>query len=632
MLLNLRDVSLRLGNTVLLDKASFTIERGERVCLIGRNGQGKSTLLKLIAGEQKPDDGEIIRAQSLKMATLVQEVPTNISGSVYDVVAMGLGETGKLVAEYHHLIEQADPDLKKLGRLQDQMDAQDGWNLESRVLETVTRLELPGDAEFSSLSGGLKRRVLLAQALVSEPDLLLLDEPTNHLDIASIGWIEEFFKAWDGAILFVTHDRAFLRNLATRILELDRGWLTSWPGDYENFLRRREERMHAESQERALFDKRLAQEEKWIRKGVEARRTRDMGRVKRLMEMRAAYSDRRNAPGQARMMVQEAERSGKLVAEAENVTYTYPGADKPTLRGLTATVLRGDKLGIIGPNGVGKTTLINILLGQLEPTSGNLKLGSKLEVAYFDQLRGALKEEMSVLDNVAEGKDYVQIGEQRKHVMGYLQEFLFTPDRARSPTKSLSGGERNRLMLAKLFAKPSNLMVLDEPTNDLDVETLELLEELLLDYNGTVLIVSHDRAFLNNVIGRSLVFEGEGRVNEYIGGYDDWLRQRPSTPEARAVKTKVFAAAPVAAVAPAPLPMSASKLGSQDKRELDSLPKKIEKLEAEQTKLTEQVSAPDFFQQDKAKAAAVQQKLAAVSEELNAAYVRWEELEALRGS
>ncbi|TXH04571.1 MAG: ATP-binding cassette domain-containing protein [Nevskiaceae bacterium] len=629
MLLTLRDVSLRLGNTVLLDKAGFTIEKGERVCLIGRNGMGKSTLLKLIAGEQKPDDGEIVRAQNLKVATLVQDVPTTISGTVYDVVALGLGATGRLVAEYHHLLEQPDPDLKKLGRLQDQMDAQDGWTLESRVQETVSRLELPGEADFASLSGGLKRRVLLAQALVSQPDLLLLDEPTNHLDIASIAWLEEFFKAWDGAILFVTHDRAFLRNLATRILELDRGWLTSWPGDYDNYLRRREERLHAETQERALFDKRLAQEEKWIRKGIEARRTRDMGRVKRLMEMRQVYSERRNQPGQARMLVQEAERSGKLVAEAENVSYTYPGALAPTIRGLTATVLRGDKLGIIGPNGVGKTTLINLLLGKLAPTSGTLKLGSKLEVAYFDQLRGALKEELPVIDNVAEGKDYVQIGEQRKHVMGYLQEFLFTPDRARSPVKSLSGGERNRLMLAKLFAKPSNLMVLDEPTNDLDVETLELLEELISDYSGTVLVVSHDRAFLNNVIGRCLVFEGEGRVNEYIGGYDDWLRQRPA--QAAVSPARKPAPVPVMPAAPAPLPMSASRLSGQDKRELDGLPKKIDKLEAEQTQLTAQLSDPGFFQQDKARAVAVQQRLAAVSAELAAAYSRWEELEALRG-
>jgi ATP-binding cassette subfamily F protein uup len=630
MLLTLREVSLRLGTTVLLDKASFTIERGERVCLIGRNGMGKSTLLKLIAGEQKPDDGEIVRAQNLKIACLVQEVPPAITGTVYDVVALGLGATSLPVAEYHHLLEQPDPDMKKMGRLHEQMEAHDGWSLESRVQETVTRLDLPGDVEFSSLSGGLKRRVLLAQALVSQPDLLLLDEPTNHLDIASIAWLEEFFKAWTGAILFVTHDRAFLRNLATRILELDRGWLSSWPGDYENFLRRREERMHAESQERALFDKKLAQEEKWIRKGIEARRTRDMGRVKRLMELRQTYSERRNQPGQARMLVQEAERSGKLVAEAENVSFTYPGASKPTLRGLTATVLRGDKLGIIGPNGAGKTTLINILLGKLDPSSGNLKLGSKLEVAYFDQLRGALKEEMSVLDNVAEGKDYVQIGDQRKHVMGYLQEFLFTPDRARSPVKSLSGGERNRLMLAKLFAKPSNLLVLDEPTNDLDVETLELLEELLLDYNGTVLLVSHDRAFLNNVVGRSLVFEGEGRVNEYIGGYDDWLRQRPSAAPVAGGTKRVFVA-PALPAAPAPLPMSASKLSGKDKRELDFLPARIEKLEAEQTALAEQIGAPDFFQQPQDRTVQVQKRAAAVAAELAMVYARWEELEALRG-
>ncbi|MGH8506709.1 MAG: ATP-binding cassette domain-containing protein, partial [Stenotrophobium sp.] len=444
---------------------------------------------------------------------------------------------------------------------------------------------------------------------------------------ASITWLEEFFKGWGGAILFVTHDRAFLRNLATRILELDRGWLTSWPGDYENFLRRREERMHAESQERALFDKRLAQEEKWIRKGIEARRTRDMGRVKRLMEARQVYSERRNQPGQARMLVQEAERSGKLVAEAENVSYTYPGADTPTIRNLTAAVLRGDKLGIIGPNGAGKTTLINLLLGKLEPTSGQLKLGSKLEVAYFDQLRGALKEEMSVLDNVADGKDYVQIGEQRKHVMGYLQEFLFAPDRARSPVKTLSGGERNRLMLAKLFAKPSNLLVLDEPTNDLDVETLELLEELLLDYTGTVLLVSHDRAFLNNVVGRCFVFEGQGRVNEYVGGYDDWLRQRPATVDAPAPRRVVIPSLPDA---PAPLPMSASRLGAKDKRELDTLPAKLEKLEAEQAALAAQMSAPDFFRQDSGATVTVQKRAAAVAAELAVAYVRWEELEALR--
>ena len=626
MLLTLREVSLRLGNTVLLDKASFTIERGERVCLIGRNGMGKSTLMKLIAGEQKSDDGEIIRAQNLKIATLVQDVPVTITGSVYDVVALGLGETGRIVAEYHHLIEQPDPDMKKLGRLQDQMDARNGWMIESQVTEVLSRLDLPGDAEFSSLSGGLKRRVLLGQALVSEPDLLLLDEPTNHLDIASITWLEEFLKTWSGAILFVTHDRSFLRNLATRILELDRGWLTSWPGDYENFLRRREERMHAESQERALFDKKLAQEEKWIRKGIEARRTRDMGRVKRLMELRQTYSERRNQPGKAVMAAQEAERSGKLVAEADNVSFTYPGADKPTIRGLTATVVRGDKIGIIGPNGAGKSTLINILLGKLHPTSGNLKLGSKIEVAYFDQLRGALQEELSVLDNVAEGKDYVQIGEERKHVIGYMQDFLFAPDRARSPVKSLSGGERNRLLLAKLFAKPSNLLVLDEPTNDLDVETLELLEELLMDYNGTVLLVSHDRAFVNNVVGRSLVFEGDGRINEYIGGYDDWLRQRrlPAVSSSTPVPKRAVTSAPVAPQ------QTTVALTAKEWRELEVLPAKIEKLETEQAVLAEQISAPDFYKQDKAAIDRVQAKVAAAAAELAKVYARWEELEARR--
>lgn len=626
MLLTLREVSLRLGNTVLLDKASFTIDRGERVCLIGRNGMGKSTLMKLIAGEQKADDGEIIRAQGLKIATLVQDVPVTVTGSVYDVVAQGLGELGRIVAEYHHLLEQPDPDMKKMGRLQDQMDARNGWMIESQVTEVLSRLELPGDAEFSSLSGGLKRRVLLGQALVSAPDLLLLDEPTNHLDIASITWLEEFLKGWGGAILFVTHDRAFLRNLATRILELDRGWLTSWPGDYENFLRRREERMHAESQERALFDKKLAQEEKWIRKGIEARRTRDMGRVKRLMELRQTYSERRNQPGKAIMVAQEAERSGKLVAEADNVSFTYPGASKPTIRGLTATVVRGDKIGIIGPNGAGKSTLINLLLGKLQPTSGNLKLGSKLEVAYFDQLRGALNEEMSVLDNVAEGKDYVQIGDERKHVIGYMQEFLFAPDRARSPVKSLSGGERNRLLLAKLFAKPSNLLVLDEPTNDLDVETLELLEELLMDYAGTVLLVSHDRAFVNNVVARSLVFEGDGRVNEYIGGYDDWLRQRrlPATTPT-ATKREVLPA-PVAAA----VPKTAVALSAKEWRELEVLPAKIEKLESEQAALSAQLSSPDLYKQDKEAIARLQAKVATAAGELAKVYARWEELEARR--
>ena len=621
MLLTLRDVSLNLGSTVLLDKASFTLEKGERVAILGRNGAGKSTMLKVIAGEVASDSGEILRAQSLRIARLVQDVPTTARGRVADVVAQGLGAAGELLRRYHELVAAERYD--DLGKVQSQIEAIDGWTLDQRVSETISRLDLPADAAFESLSGGLKRRVLLGQALVQQPDLLLLDEPTNHLDVESISWLEEFLKSFSGAILFVTHDRAFLRNLATRILELDRGWLTSWPGDYENYLRRKEERGHAEAQERALFDKRLAQEEAWIRRGIEARRTRNMGRVERLMQMRQQFAARRNQQGSARMLIQEADRSGKLVAEADNVAYSY--ADKPIVRGLSTTMLRGDKLGIIGPNGAGKTTLINLLLGRLQPTSGEIKFGANLQIAYFDQLRGGLDENASVVDNLGDGKDFVEVGGARKHVMGYLQDFLFTPDRARSPVRALSGGERNRLLLAKLFARPSNLLVLDEPTNDLDLETLELLEELLLDYEGSVLLVSHDRAFVDNVATRCLVFEGEGRINEYVGGYSDWLRQRPA-PTIKPTSNKP------AAVAAPPIvkQMSASRLSSKEKRELDELPAKIERWEAEQTKLADQLSADGFYDGPKDQVLKLQQQLDALAQTLATAYARWEQLEALR--
>ncbi|EIT68910.1 ATP-binding cassette domain-containing protein [Hydrocarboniphaga effusa] len=622
MLLTLRDVSLNLGSTVLLDKASFTLEKGERVAILGRNGAGKSTLLKVIAGEVATDGGEILRAQSLRIARLVQDVPTSARGRVADVVAQGLGAAGELLARYHELVAAERYD--DLGKVQAQIEAIDGWSLDQRVSETISRLDLPADAAFESLSGGLKRRVLLGQALVQQPDLLLLDEPTNHLDVESISWLEEFLKSFSGAILFVTHDRAFLRNLATRILELDRGWLTSWPGDYENYLRRKEERAHAEAQERALFDKRLAQEEAWIRRGIEARRTRNMGRVERLMQMRQQFAVRRNQQGNARMLIQEADRSGKLVAEADNVAYAY--GDKTIVRGLSTTVLRGDKLGIIGPNGAGKTTLINLLLGRLQPTSGTLKLGSNLQIAYFDQLRGGLDENASVVDNLGDGKDFVEVGGARKHVMGYLQDFLFTPDRARSPVRALSGGERNRLLLAKLFARPSNLLVLDEPTNDLDLETLELLEELLLDYEGSVLLVSHDRAFVDNVVTRCLVFEGEGRINEYVGGYSDWLRQRPAqTSKPASNKPAAVAAPPIVKQTAA-----APRLTSKEKRELDELPAKIERWEAEQAKLADQLSADGFYDGPKEQVLKLQQQLDALAQTLATAYARWEQLEALR--
>ncbi len=623
-MLTLRDVSLHLGSTVLLDHAGFTIDRGERVAILGRNGTGKSTLLKLIAGEIAADSGEIARAQNLRVARLVQDVPVDTRGRVQDVVARGLGAAGEVLARYHQLL--AEERYDELEKVQNQIEAIDGWALDQRVSETISRLDLPGESMFESLSGGLKRRVLLGQALVQQPDLLLLDEPTNHLDVESIGWLEEFLRSYSGAILFVTHDRAFLRNLATRILELDRGWLTSWPGDYDNYLRRKEERLHAEGQERALFDKRLAQEEVWIRKGIQARRVRDQGRVERLMQMRNQFAARRNAPGAARMLIQEAERSGKLVAEADNAAFTY--GDRTIVRGLSTTVIRGDKLGIVGPNGAGKTTLINLLLGRLDPVSGSIKHGANLQIAYFDQLRGGLDENASVVDNLGEGKEYVEIGGARKHVMGYLQDFLFTPDRARSPVRALSGGERNRLLLAKLFARPSNLLVLDEPTNDLDMETLELLEELLLDYEGTVLLVSHDRAFLDNVVTRCLVFEGGGRVNEYVGGYQDWLRQRPA-PVAQAkssTKSALVSTVPVAALSPA----NTRVLTSKERRELGDLPARIEKLEADQAKLADELSQDGFYDRPKDQVLKVQQRLDEMARGLATVYARWEELEALR--
>ncbi|WP_028079802.1 ribosomal protection-like ABC-F family protein [Solimonas soli] len=620
-LLALKNITLRFGGPPLLDGVSFAIERGERVCLLGRNGEGKSTLMRVVTGQQQADDGDVIRTQGLRIAEMPQDVPKGLTGSVREVVASGAGDVGRALAEYHHLLLH-DPDrLDRLGKLQHVLDTQNGWALDARIDAVVSRLELPPDAPFESLSGGLKRRVLLGRALAAEPDLLLLDEPTNHLDVDAIAWIEDFLANWDGALLFITHDRAFLRRLATRIVELDRGRLTSWPGDYDNYLRRREERLHAEAQEVALFDKKLAQEEAWIRKGIEARRTRDMGRVKRLYEMREQYAQRRKLQGTAQFTVQEAERSGKLVTEAKNLTYRW--GDKLICRNFSTTILRGDKIGVIGPNGVGKTTLLRLLLGQLVPDSGEVRLGSNLEIAWFDQLRSTLDENKPVWENIAGGKEFIEIGGGRKHVMSYLQDFLFTPDRARSPTHVLSGGERSRLLLAQLFSQPANLLVLDEPTNDLDVETLDLLEELITDFDGTVLVVSHDRAFVDNVVMRTLAFEGDGRVGEYVGGYTDWLRQRPvPTPKAAPAKP----AAPAPAAAPVAAPLSKSTLSNDERRELKNLPGKIEKWEAEQAELGARLAA--LYAGDPAKAGEIEKRLTAIAAQLGAAYARWEELEA----
>jgi ATP-binding cassette subfamily F protein uup len=619
-LITLNRVDYSVGGPLLLDDVELSIEAGERIALIGRNGAGKSTLLKLLAGELKPDDGEVRLEGGRRVARLEQEVPHDAAGSVFDVVAAGLGEIGAQLAQYHHLIH-ADPiDTDALARVQAKIEAAHGWSMDQRVTEVLERLDLDGDAEFGRLSGGLKRRVLLARALVTEPDLLLLDEPTNHLDIAAIDWLEGFLKQWNGALVFVTHDRRFLRALATRIVEIDRGQLTSWPGDWDNYQRRREERLHAEAQENTRFDKLLAQEEVWIRQGIKARRTRDEGRVRRLKAMRNERAARRELGGNVRMDTAQAEASGKKVIEAKAITFAH--GDKRLLHDFSTTILRGDRIGLIGPNGSGKTTLLKLLLGELQPQSGEVRSGTQLQVAYFDQYRATLREDWNAMENVAEGHDFVEIGGKRKHVLGYLQDFLFTPERARAPITRLSGGERNRLLLARLFAQPSNLLVMDEPTNDLDVETLELLEELLGDYPGTLLLVSHDRDFLDNVVTSTIAMEGNGRVGEYVGGYSDWLRQRPQ-PAVAAARKPAPPVAPRSAVATP----AKRKRSFKDERELTLLPARIEALEAQMGALTSRMHEPGFYQRDSAALNAHTAELAGVQAELDAAYARWTALE-----
>jgi ATP-binding cassette subfamily F protein uup len=640
-LVSLRDISINFTGTVLLDKVSMQIEPGERVCLLGRNGEGKSTLLSIIEGVTPPDNGSVDYQRGCRVAMLPQEVPQALAGTVYDIAAQGLGKVGEDLAAYHEaaraMAESPEPGqdlVDRLERAQHALEDAGGWPHHQTIETVLSHLKLDGDDLFASLSGGTKRRVLLARALVSNPDLLILDEPTNHLDIDSISWLEDFLLRQNAALLFVTHDRAFLRRMATRIVELDRGRLTSWECDYETYLDRKDDALSAEAKQNHNFDRKLAEEEAWIRQGIKARRTRNMGRVRDLRKMREERSARRERVGSVKMVIQEAERTGKLVIEAKDLCFGFD--DRPLIADFSTTIMRGDKVGLIGPNGAGKTTLLKILLGEIEPQAGSIRRGVNLQINYFDQLRLQLDETRSARHNVAEGNDFVDINGHRRHVMSHLKDFLFTPDRAKVPVSVLSGGERNRLLLAKLFTRPSNVLVMDEPTNDLDAETLDLLEELLMDYPGTLLLVSHDRDFLNNVVTSSIAFEGNGRVAEYVGGYDDWLRQRPSTEPApaKACKARPEPESEPKKGAPAKRKLSYKEKFELEKKreELKGMPARIEGLEKELSALQERMSSADYYKNSGEVMADDQKRLEALESDLEIAYESWEELEtALEG-
>lgn len=632
--ISLREISINFTGTILLDKVSMQIEPGERVCLLGRNGEGKSTLLSIIEGKTKPDHGSVDYAKGSRVAMLPQEVPQDLDGSVYDIAAQGLGKIGEHLTAYHNAARDLadasgdhDQLVGQMERAQHALEDAGGWPHHQSIEAVLSHLKLNSDDIFSSLSGGTKRRALLARALVSSPDLLILDEPTNHLDIESITWLEDFLLRQNAALLFVTHDRTFLRRLATRIVEVDRSKLHNWDCDYETYLQRKEMDLSAEAKQNHNFDKKLAEEETWIRQGIKARRTRNMGRVRDLRKMREERKARRERTGQVKMVIQEADRTGKLVVEAKDICFGYE--DSPIVSGFSTAIMRGDKVGLIGPNGVGKTTLLRLLLGKLEPQSGSIRHGVNLQICYFDQLREQLDETQSAWYNIADGNDFLDIGGRRKHVMTHLKDFLFTPDRAKVPVSVLSGGERNRLLLARLFTKPSNVLVMDEPTNDLDAETLDLLEELLMEYPGTLLLVSHDRAFLNNVVTSTIAFEGNGHVAEYVGGYDDWIRQRPDTPSspAKACKPKSEKKEP-------PKPTK-QKLSYKVKYELlqkqdalKKMPALIEGLETDLEALQTKMAAPEYFKNSGDEMAADQKRLESLEAELETAYSTWEELEA----
>ena len=627
-LIGMRDVCWGFDEVPLLENVSFQIEKGERVCLVGRNGVGKSSLLKLLDGELLPDSGDIWRRQGISVAALDQDVPAGFDGTIFDVVAGGLGETGRALAEHSRICRSTgigeNPRLaKRRDELQHMLDVGGGWELLTRVENTLSRTGLDPGQRFTDLSAGMKRRTLFARALAGKPDLLLLDEPTNHLDIDTIIWMEEFILRHVKTLLFVTHDRAFLKKIAGRILELDRGRLISYDCDYDAYLKRRQTALEVEETQNREFDKKLSREEAWIRKVIKARRTRNEGRVRSLQKMRDAYRARRRQIGNVRLQVQEAERTGRLVIEAREVSFSYGRA--PIVRDFSTVIMRGDRVGIIGPNGAGKTTLLKLLLKTANPEKGSVRHGTNLEVVYFDQLRAQLDEQKSVQENIAAGNDFIVFNNQKRHVISYLQDFLFSPERCRTPVYVLSGGEKNRLLLARLFTKPANLLVLDEPTNDLDAETLELLEELIFEYRGTLLLVSHDRAFLNNVVTSTIAFEGSGQAVEYVGGYDDWLSQRPRGATARLTE-KNGPQKP----RPKPTARPPRKLGYMQQREIQALPQKIEALESEQKALYAILSDPMFYKKDKEEIAGVKAGLDRVEREIETAYGRWEELEAVK--
>lgn len=636
-LIKIEKAGLSYGLQVLLDGVDLTIERGQRLCLIGRNGTGKSSLLKVIAGEVDLDKGDVVRQTGIRVARLEQDLPEADDRLVFDAVAAGAQGVGELLTEYRvisHSAEISDAQLERMTQLQQKIEANDGWLLQQKVEEIISRLDLPADRYMRELSGGWRRRVALARALVLDPDVLLLDEPTNHLDIAAIEWLEKQLLNFNGALVFITHDRSLLQALATHIAELDRGHLRYWEGDYTSFLVYREQALADEARHNELFDKKLAQEEVWIRQGIKARRTRNEGRVRALKALRETRSERREVVGKANFTLASSGDSGKLVADLVDVSYSY--GDKVIVKNFSTRIMRGDRIGLVGANGAGKSTLLKLILGELEPQSGSVKLGTNLQIAYFDQLRDQLDLNKNAVDNIAEGREFIDIDGKSKHIFSYLSDFLFSGERARTPLRALSGGERNRVLLAKLFSKSANLLVLDEPTNDLDVETLELLEDILTEYPGTLLLVSHDRAFLNNIVSSVIAFEGRGNVLEYIGGYDDWIRQggkwtqADELPAAESTAPVTVEQSPATSTETLKVPVKLKKLSYKFQKEFDELPQKIEQLEAKLEALAAITGASGFYSQP---AAAVEQKLqelAAAQKQLDDCFERWAELEDMQ--